>query len=324
MTMVSNRSELSMSRTGIHGGLRRGTAAAAVGVVLVLSTGVQASLADDAAPPQDPLVQATAAANAAASGGSGDARTPRGKAPAIPAVPGALLPAVKATLSTGSTSATATATATGDAAISGLPVPVLPTVSGTPLAPGGQTAAPTARATAPTGAPGTSSSAAQTGATQKPGSTQPGSTSAAAAGAAPAAGTPDLPGAVPPLLGTGAGEAADQADAQAAGPGSGGTAGTLALDGAGAAEPGGGAGTAAGGAGAAPSSALPTALSINARQSQPTRMPQAAAAPEGPGRAVSSTGPLPEMPDALVWLGAGLVGLGTAAGLVFLRMRRPF
>lgn len=308
-----------MSRTGIHGGLRRGTAAAAVGVVLVLSTGVQASLADDAAPPQDPLVQATAAA----SGGSGDARTPRGKAPAIPSVPGALLPAVKATLSTGSTSATATATATGDASISGLPVPVLPTDSGTPLAPGGQSSTPTAPATAPTGAPGTSSSAPQSGATQKPGSTQPGSTSAAAAGAAPAAGTPDLPGAVPPLLGTGAGEAADQADAQAAGPGSGGTAGTLAPDSAGAADSGDWAAT-AGGAGAAPSSALPTALSINARQSQPTRMPQAAAAPEGPGRAVSSTGPLPEMPDALVWLGAGLVGLGTAAGLVFLRMRRPF
>lgn len=28
------------------------------------------------------------------------------------------------------------------------------------------------------------------------------------------------------------------------------------------------------------------------------------------------------MPDALVWLGAGLVGVGAAAGLVFLRMRR--
>jgi hypothetical protein len=29
------------------------------------------------------------------------------------------------------------------------------------------------------------------------------------------------------------------------------------------------------------------------------------------------------MPDAMVWLGAGLVGVGAAAGLVFLRMRRP-
>ncbi|TQJ41612.1 hypothetical protein FBY33_3729 [Arthrobacter sp. SLBN-112] len=312
-----------MSRTGIHGGLRRGTAAAAVGVVLVLSAGVQASLADDAAPPQDPLVQATAVA----SGGSDDDGTPRGKVPAIPAVPGALLPAVKATLSTGST----TAPASAEASVSGLAVPAVPTVSGTPLAPGGQTPAPTAS--------GTASSSAQSGATQKPRSTQPMPTSAtpagaAPAGAAPAAGAPALSPAVPPLLGTGAGEAADQADARAAGPGSGGMAGSLDPHGSGAAESGAGesdgeesageAGAAAGGAGAVPSSALPTALSINARQSQPTRVPQAAAAPEGPGRAVSSTGPLPDMPDALVWLGAGLVGLGTAAGLVFLRMRRPF
>ncbi|MEW1949217.1 hypothetical protein AB0280_08180 [Pseudarthrobacter sp902506025] len=69
-------------------------------------------------------------------------------------------------------------------------------------------------------------------------------------------------------------------------------------------------------------SALPTSLSINARQSQPTRAPQAAGAPAGPGQAVSSTGPLPGVPDAMVWLGAGLVGVGAAAGLVFLRMRR--
>lgn len=37
---------------------------------------------------------------------------------------------------------------------------------------------------------------------------------------------------------------------------------------------------------------------------------------------MSSTGPLPDVPDAMVWLGAGLVGVGAAAGLVFLRMRR--
>lgn len=45
--MVIYRSELSRSRTSIHGGLRRGAAAAAVGAVLVLSTGVSASQADD-------------------------------------------------------------------------------------------------------------------------------------------------------------------------------------------------------------------------------------------------------------------------------------
>jgi hypothetical protein len=68
-------------------------------------------------------------------------------------------------------------------------------------------------------------------------------------------------------------------------------------------------------------------LSINARNSQPVRLPQAsgpqaAAAQAGPGRAVSSIGPLPDVPNAMIWLGAGLVGVGAAAGLVFLRMRR--
>ncbi|WP_457962973.1 hypothetical protein M1E17_16015 [Arthrobacter sp. D1-29] len=50
MTMVKYRSELSRSRTGIHGGLRRGAATAAVGAVLVLSAGVTSSQADDASP----------------------------------------------------------------------------------------------------------------------------------------------------------------------------------------------------------------------------------------------------------------------------------
>jgi len=79
----------------------------------------------------------------------------------------------------------------------------------------------------------------------------------------------------------------------------------------------------ASGADATPAPVLPTSLSINARQSLPTRAPQAAGAPAGPGRAVSSTEPLPDVPDAMIWLGAGLVGVGAAAGLVFLRLRRP-
>lgn len=45
--MVIYRSKLSRSRTSIHGGLRRGAAAAAVGAVLVLSAGVPASQAAD-------------------------------------------------------------------------------------------------------------------------------------------------------------------------------------------------------------------------------------------------------------------------------------
>lgn len=299
-----------MSRTGIHGGLRRGTAAAAFGAVLVLSTGVQASLADDAVPPpQDSPAQASLAGTAA----DGSTATPRGKVPAIPAVPGALLPAVKASLAPGST--TATAQATAQASMTGLPLPdvPLPTVSGTPLVTGG----PTTSTAAPAG--GASSTA------TRPGSgTQPGPTSATAPGVAPAAGTSPAGGApapTPPLPGTeAAGQASGSQDAVAA---PGGAAGTATGGEAG----GDAAGPAASGGAVAPSptlpTSLPTALSINARQSQPTRVPQAAAAPAGPGRAVSSTGPLPDMPDAMVWLGAGLVGVGAAAGLVFLRMRRP-
>ena len=45
--MVIYRSELSRSSTGIHGGLRRGAAAAALGAVLVFSAGVPASQAAD-------------------------------------------------------------------------------------------------------------------------------------------------------------------------------------------------------------------------------------------------------------------------------------
>jgi hypothetical protein len=58
--MVDYRSGLSHSRTGIHGGLRRGTAAAAAGVVLVLSAGIPASQAADGSPdPGSPDVQVT-------------------------------------------------------------------------------------------------------------------------------------------------------------------------------------------------------------------------------------------------------------------------
>ncbi|MDQ0677694.1 hypothetical protein QFZ30_001076 [Arthrobacter pascens] len=59
--MVDYRSELSRSRTGIHGGIRRGTAAAAVGAVLVLSAGIPASQAADGSPDSgEPEVQVTA------------------------------------------------------------------------------------------------------------------------------------------------------------------------------------------------------------------------------------------------------------------------
>ncbi|NUS37108.1 MAG: hypothetical protein HOQ04_11760, partial [Pseudarthrobacter sp.] len=74
---------------------------------------------------------------------------------------------------------------------------------------------------------------------------------------------------------------------------------------------------ASGGAG----STLPTAF---ARQPHPAGTPQAAGVPAEARSAVSSTGPLAALPDAMVWLGVGLVGVGTAAGLVFFRLRRPW
>lgn len=292
-----------MSRTGIHGGIRRGAAAAAVGAVLVLSTGVQASLADDAAPPpRDPAAEA--------------ARTRDPKAPSILAVPGALVPAVKATLST------ATPTATADASAGALPVPglPLPTVSVTPLAPGATSspsAAPTGTTSSPV--PATSGSSSKAGSSTASGSTSRQSSAAApAAGAAPGSGAAPAAGPATPEAAaqaeTGQVEAG-QGDAGQGDAGQGGPAGT----GAEAASPPWGAT-----AGATPAPALPTALSINARHSQPTREPQAAAAPAGPGRAVSSTRPLPDLQAPMVWLGAGLIGVGAAAGLVFVRMRRPF
>ena len=59
--MVNDRSESSRFRTGIHGGLRRGSAAAAIGAVLVLSAGVPASQADAVPDSGDPEVQVTGA-----------------------------------------------------------------------------------------------------------------------------------------------------------------------------------------------------------------------------------------------------------------------
>ncbi|MGN8130580.1 hypothetical protein [Paenarthrobacter sp. 22069] len=306
-----------MSRTGIHGGIRRGAAAAAVGAVLVLSTGVQASLADDSAPPpQDPAAEARVQGAAGGAPAPAD-RTPGPKAPSIVGVPGTLVPAVTATLSTASPAAAAGATA--DASATALPLPglPLPTVSVTPLAPG----LPSTASAAPAGSPSSPAPAAS-GSTTKTGSGASGSVApAAGAGPAPAAGpaTAGGPGnAAGPGSAAGDPAAAGQTETGPAGAGQratdqDGLAGTTD------AETGGSAST-----DATRASALPTALSINARNSQLTRAPQAAAPPASSARAVSSTQPLPDLQGPMVWLGAGLVGVGAAAGLVFVRMRKPF
>lgn len=83
--MVKYRSEHSRSRAGIHGGVRRGSAAAAIGAVLVLTAGVPASQADGASGSEEPDVQVTGGVQLPGAGGLlqgllGDAAT----APASP------------------------------------------------------------------------------------------------------------------------------------------------------------------------------------------------------------------------------------------------
>jgi len=83
--MVKYRSEHSRSRAGIHGGVRRGSAAAAIGAVLVLTAGVPASQADGASGSEEPDVQVTGGVQLPGVGGLlegllGDAST----APASP------------------------------------------------------------------------------------------------------------------------------------------------------------------------------------------------------------------------------------------------
>lgn len=83
--MVKYRSEHSRSRAGIHGGVRRGSAAAAIGAVLVLTAGVPASQANGASGSEEPDVQVTGGVQLPGVGGLlqgllGDAAT----APASP------------------------------------------------------------------------------------------------------------------------------------------------------------------------------------------------------------------------------------------------
>ncbi|MBT2531925.1 hypothetical protein J7E83_07275 [Arthrobacter sp. ISL-48] len=159
--MVDYRSELSRSRTGIHGGLQRGTAAAAIGVVLVLSAGVPASQADDSPDSGEPEIQVTGTA----------------QLPAVGGLLNGLLGSVTQPATTPPTTTTPSPTGTGSPA----PVPVSPaapgpaTVSQTPAtssAPGTQ-AVPGATATGQQASSGTAT--ADPRAVPAPGQQQPGS-----------------------------------------------------------------------------------------------------------------------------------------------------
>ncbi|MCU1568966.1 MAG: hypothetical protein JWQ56_3903, partial [Pseudarthrobacter sp.] len=322
--------ELSMSRTGIHGGIRRGAAAAAIGAVLVLTTGAPASQAEEGAP--DPGDSATPAVDtkslpvvASLTGQHGREDAPgqnrdknsnaggNGKPAARPAVsasasasasavPSALLPAITATQSPGFRPAP---TAT--------PSPV-PTAD----APAYSTQTPTRPATSPAGnapaSPGTSPAPASSG----PAQTSAPASSAAASPAVvgPAAGTPSA--------GAPAGQVPGPQETSAGAAGQNGQTGFNAAQLPGA--------TKGQGAETTPGTAPAAAAAGHAAYVPIYAVPQANSAwtpsysTGAQGNSVRSSAELkaqPEPKSALVWLGSGLVGVAGAAGLVFFRLRNP-
>ncbi|MFF1251167.1 hypothetical protein ACFVYC_01520 [Pseudarthrobacter sp. NPDC058329] len=336
MTMVYNRSELSMSRTGTQGGLRRGAAAAAIGAVLVLTTGVPASQATEGSPdPGEPAVPAVdtqslpvvvqlkgkpARAREDAPGQNRDGKNAKGKAPSgngqggadtrptpapsptaspsASAVPSALRPAIRATEKPAPTpEPTATATAS--------PVPT----SSAPASNGPSYSAPadSAPAASRTAAPAPAGSApASSGTAPAP----------VPAGSVPE--SPRTPGA--PAAETSA--AGGPAPAQPASPDSS-VAGNLAVTGKGQSAADAAAEDVSAPVAAATGGQAGYVPIYSVPQAQAGWTPYAAAMPGSPVRSSASLSAQPEPKRALVWLGSGLVGVAGAAGLVFFRLRNP-
>lgn len=298
--MVYNRSELFTSRTGIHGGLRRGTAAAAVGAVLVLTTGVPASQGDEGIPQPG----ADAAAGQDAPGRNRDGKEARQLAgPSVLSVPTALLPAVSTSLAP----AVTTAPTTGSVALATpLPSIPLPTPSDVPFLPA---------ATAPAATvPVPSSPSPDLQAQQLPGAAAP-------AASIPETAAPGAPsGAVP--VPVPASEADGQANGAAAGTAGGNPSGIeLPAGEGGAGQPGPGGEPAAGSEAPVPAAA-PHAAAATQEAGGP--VPQAAGVPRS---AAQSAGAIvrtqPELEALMIGLGVGLVGLAAAAGAAYFRMRKP-
>ncbi|ACL40457.1 conserved hypothetical protein [Pseudarthrobacter chlorophenolicus A6] len=322
-----------MSRTGIHGGIRRSAAAAAVGAVLVLTTGVQASQADQGTlDPGDSRASATLDAGflpvgvsltagpgaARVSGESHEtaaAKDTRRRTPAsagIP-VPASLVPAVQASLTAAATAtvaptATATATVAPTSTAGSLtapavtlpPVPLpdlpLPLPSGTPTTSAATDPAPAATIPA---APETRQSPAVPEQAARQGAVVPlaQAPQVPAPAAAPAVAQPSSTEGAAPLA-----EAVPGSNAAAGGAWD--TAGSAGVD------------------------RLVSAAKGPERVAD-TRVPRAATLPGSAAASstVRSTGTLTpvqsEMQTAVVWLGIGLVAVGGAAGLVYLRLRKP-
>ena len=305
--MVIQKSEETRTLTGFHGGLRRGTAAAALGAVLVLSAGVPASNAVSLVPAPDTTDGADAATTASVEAGAlpldiwaSVVLGPKGD-PTRPSAPGTgkQTPPGQRTQPTPSPSPT-----TDPATPSPSPDPESPSPSPSPsesIAPSG-TPAP-----APTG--GTAGPS--TGPAQAPAAPVP------ATGAAPA-GTPEAPS--PALPGTAAPAAPVTAPtapgASAKVPATGGTP------------------PATGNRAAGPAATASASAWTTTNRYGPANMAMLTSAGvlplSGPGYGVSSApvmrsavsvSPMGEM-SPQVWWGAGLVALACAAGVAYVRMRR--
>ncbi|CAN7450231.1 hypothetical protein LJR014_002892 [Arthrobacter sp. LjRoot14] len=309
--MVIQKSEETRTLTGFHGGLRRGTAAAALGAVLVLSAGVPASNAVSLVPAPDTTDGADAAATTSVEAGVPSldvwASVVLGPKPdpTRPSAPGNGKPKPPGQR----TQPTPSPTPTTD--------PVSPAPSPVPTSPAPTSPAPSPAAPSPSG-----------GAAPPSGTPAPSPTGGAAAPApvpaAPAPGTGPAPAgtpAAPPLLpGTSAPGA----------PASGATTPGSSADvpaSVGTARPSGS--TAAGPAAAAPASAWKTTNVFG--PANMAILTSAGVVPlSGAGYGVSSApvmrsavsvSPVGEM-SPQVWWGAGLVALACAAGVAFVRMRR--
>jgi hypothetical protein len=331
-----------MSRTGINEGIRRSTAAAAIGAVLVLTSGVAASQANEGEPdpgsPGAPVavdtkalpVQASmnaqsnasrhdapgqnrdskggkekaSAGNGRESGSQRAAAPSPGATPSASAVPPALRPAVAATRKPN---------ATPDATPTASPVPTAGPTETTPPA----TSDPTGPAPAGSSDAGSShaSPAPAGSAAARPG-TAPASASTAPAGA-------PAPSAAPGTAPAASAATGDTTTAQNAPALSASEAATPAR------QPGTQASAESASRGYGASwEAVAYGQTANAPlHSVPQTLagwtPYATGAAAGSVRSSATLNAQPDPKSALVWLGSGLVGVAGAAGLVFFRLRNP-
>ncbi|WP_406637326.1 hypothetical protein [Pseudarthrobacter quantipunctorum] len=325
MTMFHNRSEILTSRTGIHGGVRRGTAAAAVGAVLVLAAGVPASLGDEGDPqPGSTSAPSRQDAPSQDPGGKEAGRAPRTEprkektddggrptreaaapspVPSTLSAPAPLLPAVTASL--------APSAAASPLAVPSTPLPLPPDVPEIPSATLPATAVPVPSLSSPgtlTGSPAPSAPAQPTPAGTPTGAPVPSSEPGTRA-EQPAA---DLPGTEHPGIKSPSTEHPATAQPGAVQPG---------IPGDGAPPPAAGPEAGAGTPGAP--GAAEAAQPDQAREPG-GRTPQAEGTLPGSRQRVGSyISTQPELQAATIGLGLGLVGLAAGAGVIYLRLRKP-